>query len=467
MIREREHVIARISLVIQTTLTVVLFFTAWWIVHDLRPGQLFKSRECVFFLTLIIPLWWLLIEYSGLNQLCRSQKYTYLLLKYLKLVGLGTGILAFVSFVWRTEQLTLDVLVWFAIIDFCLLFLFKIFFFRTMKFFRKRGYNTRQILVIADHMSEDYVGSLLHTKDWGYKVWGIMTSDEQIKTDFEGKAKILPGETPVEEILDKATIDEVFYCKGVLDQQEITRLVHLCAEIGVVFRLKPSLLVAESMRSGFSFFNDMPFFVFRNTPENYLAMKIKRIFDFVFSLVAIILASPVFLVIAIAIKLDDGGPVLFSQERVGLNGRRFSCLKFRTMVVNAEALRQQLMDQNEQTGPVFKIRMDPRITRVGKLLRKTSLDELPQFFNVISGDMSVVGPRPPIPSEVEQYERWQSRRLSMKPGITCIWQVSGRNNIDFEDWVKLDVQYIDNWSLMLDFKIILKTIKVMIMGDGQ
>jgi len=180
----------------------------------------------------------------------------------------------------------------------------------------------------------------------------------------------------------------------------------------------------------------------------------------------VIFLSPVFFVIAMLIKMD-GGPVFFLQKRMGLNGRRFACIKFRTMVVDAERMQASLMSQNEQEGPVFKIKKDPRITKIGRVLRKTSLDELPQFFNVLQGNMSIVGPRPPIPSEVKLYKRWQTRRLSMKPGITCIWQVSGRNNIPFEQWMKLDMQYIDSWSLKLDFIILLKTIKVVFTGDGQ
>ena len=206
---------------------------------------------------------------------------------------------------------------------------------------------------------------------------------------------------------------------------------------------------------------------FQNTPDNHLGLKMKRVFDFFFSLVTIFLCAPVFLVIAIAIKIEDGGPVIFKQERVGLNGRRFPIFKFRTMVANAEALQFSLMGLNEQDGPVFKITNDPRVTRTGWFLRKTSFDELPQFFNVLRGEMSVVGPRPPIPSEVEQYQQWQKRRLSVKSGITCIWQVSGRNSISFDEWMKLDLEYIDNWSLTLDAILIFKTIKVIFTGTGK
>ncbi|RIH63417.1 sugar transferase [Mariniphaga sediminis] len=198
-----------------------------------------------------------------------------------------------------------------------------------------------------------------------------------------------------------------------------------------------------------------------------VGLRMKSVFDLFFSFSVIMLISPVFLIIAIAIRLEDGGSVFFIQERVGLNGRRFPIFKFRTMVANAEALKVSLQGLNEQSGPVFKIRNDPRVTRIGRFLRKTSFDELPQFFNVLRGEMSVVGPRPPIPSEVEEYKQWQKRRLTVKPGITCTWQVSGRNGIPFEEWVRLDLEYIDNWSFTRDVILVLKTVKVILKRTGK
>ena len=170
---------------------------------------------------------------------------------------------------------------------------------------------------------------------------------------------------------------------------------------------------------------------------------------------------------ALAIKIEDPkGGIFFGQQRSGLFGREFKMWKFRSMVSNAEEMRVALEEQNEMDGPVFKIKHDPRITRVGRFIRKTSIDELPQLWNVLVGQMSLVGPRPPIPAEVAEYERWQMRRLSMRPGITCIWQVSGRNNVDFETWMKLDLQYIDNWTLFLDIKLLLKTVPVVLLRQG-
>lgn len=203
--------------------------------------------------------------------------------------------------------------------------------------------------------------------------------------------------------------------------------------------------------------------------ENYHKSKLylisKRIIDIVGSLTGIILLSPIFILVALAIKIEDPkGKIIFYQERNGKYPKTFKMYKFRSMVHNAEELLPKLQKQNEQSGPVFKIKDDPRITKVGKFIRKTSIDELPQLFNVLKGDMSLVGPRPPIPREVEQYNEYQMQRLYIKPGLTCIWQVSGRNSIDFDQWVELDLQYIKERSLWLDIKLIFKTVFVLF-GD--
>lgn len=193
----------------------------------------------------------------------------------------------------------------------------------------------------------------------------------------------------------------------------------------------------------------------------------KRLIDIVGSLCGIILLSPLFLIVAILIKLEDPkGKVFFAQERNGKYPKTFKMYKFRSMVHNAEDLLKDLMDRNEQTGPVFKINDDPRITKVGKFIRKTSIDELPQLFNVLKGDMSLVGPRPPIPHEVEQYNSYQIQRLAVKPGLTCIWQVSGRNNIGFDEWVEMDIEYIKTRNLWLDIKLIFKTVGVLFGDDN-
>ena len=190
----------------------------------------------------------------------------------------------------------------------------------------------------------------------------------------------------------------------------------------------------------------------------------KRVMDILGAGCGLVLLSPVIIIVAILVKFSSKGPVFFSQKRVGKNGKAFEMYKFRSMVVNAEELKEKLVAQNEMSGPMFKMKDDPRVTKVGKFIRKTSLDELPQLWNVIKGDMSLVGPRPSLPKEVAQFEEWMYKRLCVKPGLTCYWQVSGRNNIDFEDWMKLDCRYVNERNLWIDIKLIFKTVGVLF-GD--
>lgn len=207
---------------------------------------------------------------------------------------------------------------------------------------------------------------------------------------------------------------------------------------------------------------------FENIEENKESLKFyeicKRGIDIIGAGSGLLLLSPVIAIVACAVKFTSKGPIFFSQKRVGKNGQLFDMYKFRSMVVNAEELKEKLAHQNEMSGPMFKMKDDPRVTKVGKFIRKTSLDELPQLWNVLKGDMSLVGPRPSLPKEVKQFEKWMYKRLTVKPGLTCYWQVSGRNNIDFEDWMKLDISYVEDRNLWIDIKLIFKTVLVLF-GD--
>ena len=205
---------------------------------------------------------------------------------------------------------------------------------------------------------------------------------------------------------------------------------------------------------------------FENESEKGFSLYefIKRVIDILGSFTGLLVLSPLFIVIALIVKFTSKGPVFFSQKRVGRNGKAFDMYKFRSMVVNAEELKEKLAAQNEMSGPMFKMKDDPRVTKVGKFIRKTSIDELPQLWNVLKGDMSLVGPRPSLPKEVAQFEKWMHRRLEVKPGLTCYWQVSGRNNIDFEDWMKLDIRYVEERNFWIDIMLIFKTVFVLF-GD--
>lgn len=269
----------------------------------------------------------------------------------------------------------------------------------------------------------------------------------------------------LEEVLRNYNIDQVFIMqKRDMDIVEIQKYIDLCIEMGVTCRVVVDIYRKRRAWSYQSSIGTYPMITYHTVSLNHGERMAKRLFDIVFSIIGIVLSSPIMLVTAICIRLDSPGPAIFKQVRVGQNGRHFKIWKFRSMYVDAEERKKELMAQNEvKDGMMFKMKDDPRITKVGKFIRKTSIDELPQFFNVLSGSMSFVGTRPPTLDEVEKYETKQWRRLSIKPGITGMWQVSGRSNIkDFEEVVRLDTQYIDNWSMWLDIKLLFMTVAVVL-----
>jgi exopolysaccharide biosynthesis polyprenyl glycosylphosphotransferase len=308
----------------------------------------------------------------------------------------------------------------------------------------------------------------LEIRDRGdqHRVFGYLRfADEAVHNRLPGE--VLGVAADLEELLKKHVVSEVY-----LASNRDSHRAEMQSAIGVLERFGiPFALPA----SGFRFARARPehehavadgyvhYLSVRNKP---VQQAVKRAFDILASSVGLTLLSPLIIVVAILVRTTSRGPLLFKQQRVGLHGRLFHMLKFRSMVANAEELRAKLVTNNEQRGPVFKIRRDPRITAVGRFIRKYSIDELPQLINILRGEMSIVGPRPPIPSEVAKYEAWQRRRLSVRPGLTCVWQVSGRNQISFEEWMYLDMQYIDHWSLAQDFQLILKTVPVVLTGRG-
>jgi exopolysaccharide biosynthesis polyprenyl glycosylphosphotransferase len=283
----------------------------------------------------------------------------------------------------------------------------------------------------------------------------------------------LPGAAPagtlgrigdIEAVLHSTVVDEVAVCLPPEHGAFVEPVTRLCEEEGLVVRI-PLVEGASAVPGGrFEDFEGIRLQSLVFGPDRTLGLIAKRLIDVAGGLVGLLLFSPVIVVAAVAIRLDGLGPVLFRQVRVGLRGRPFRVLKLRTMVPDAEARRAELLEHNEIRGPAFKVTHDPRVTRIGRFLRRTSMDEVPQFWNVVRGEMSLVGPRPPLPEEVAGYNLWHRRRLAMKPGMTGLWQVSARREGDFDRWVRIDLDYIDGWSLWLDVKIILRTVPAMIQG---
>jgi exopolysaccharide biosynthesis polyprenyl glycosylphosphotransferase len=267
------------------------------------------------------------------------------------------------------------------------------------------------------------------------------------------------------EMLRSHVIDEIIFATDSRRLADLEDIMLLCEEEGVRTRLAVGFLPHVNSRVYLDRLGTSPLLTFSSTPHDEIRLLVKRVTDIVLACVWLVLLLPVMLLIAVVIRLTSPGPVIFRQERCGLNGRRFVFYKFRSMCQDAEAKRESVEHMSEREL-AMKIPNDPRLTSVGRWLRKFSADEWPQLWNVLKGDMSLVGPRPAIPSEVEQYKRWQRRRLRMRPGLTCLWAINGRDAVDFETWMKLDMEYIDNWSLGLDWKIILRTIPAVLSGRG-
>ncbi|MBQ6587546.1 MAG: sugar transferase [Butyrivibrio sp.] len=275
----------------------------------------------------------------------------------------------------------------------------------------------------------------------------------------------------LEQILRNNEIDQVYFIQHSDDNiAQIQKYIDICLEMGVTVKVVLDVSYSHRMHRSNSYVSSVgtfPLITYHTIALNSYEQAIKRLMDLVISIIATIVLSPVMLITAIAIKLDSPGPVIFKQVRVGQNGRTFNIYKFRSMCADAEDRKEELLEQNEMDGFMFKIKNDPRVTKVGKFIRKTSIDELPQLFNVIKGDMSLVGTRPPTVDEVSQYKRGQWRRISIKPGVTGLWQISGRNSIsDFDEVVELDLRYIDNWSLYADIAILFKTVGVLLTKKG-
>jgi len=306
-----------------------------------------------------------------------------------------------------------------------------------------------------------------HT-EWGIDIIGYLDTDpDHVGKEIMG-SKVLGTVAQVGDVLNGQVIDEVILAVPRSRLSHMEEIVNACEEQGVRFRFMADVFDLEVARTRLVELDGIPLLTFDPVAQNEGMLLAKRFMDLLLVLAAMPVVAPVMGLVALAIKLDDGGPVFFKQERVGLRKRLFPMYKFRSMVVDAEAKLKEIEHLNEAEGPIFKIEKDPRITRVGHFIRKTSLDELPQLLNVLRGHMSLVGPRPMSQRDVGLFERGiQRKRFSVKPGLTCLWAIKGRSRLTFEQWLVLDLQYIDEWSLWLDLKILLLTVPVVLKGSGS
>ena len=334
---------------------------------------------------------------------------------------------------------------------------------RLLHALRDRGHNLRYMLVVGTGRdARRFADRVERHRELGIRVIGHLAVHGTPLV--AGKRPVLGSMDDIERVLHDRIVDEVAVCLPAEDLQWVEPVARLCEEVGKIVRI-PIDEVPVSLPGGrVEVFDGGKVLSLVYGPDRVLGLVAKRLIDVALGGVALVVLVPVFAIVGLAVLLVDGRPVIFRQTRVGLHGRPFAVVKFRTMVPDAEARLTELEEQNEIKGHAFKITDDPRLTRTGRILRATSLDELPQVWNVLLGEMSLVGPRPPLPREVAYYDLWHRRRLSMKPGITGLWQVAARRDDDFDRWVALDLAYIDRWSIWLDLKIIAKTIPAMLQG---
>jgi exopolysaccharide biosynthesis polyprenyl glycosylphosphotransferase len=337
----------------------------------------------------------------------------------------------------------------------------------TSRYVRSHGFNYRTVLIVGTSDAALRIADSIHGhRFWGFRILGFIRNGNAWEESWPSHYPILGETEDIPRIVESHVVDDVIFA---VHRRELDRLEDLflsLQEQGIRTRFAMDLFPHTRARVELEELDGVPLLSFATTPTSQLQLMSKRAVDVALAGFLLLLGMPIAGMIALTIKLTSGGNVLFRQTRCGLNGRSFTLYKFRTMVEGAEERRRELLHLNEMNGPVFKLKSDPRVTRLGRFLRRFSLDELPQLWNVLRGDMSLVGPRPPIPEEVAQYKRWQRRRLAMKPGLTCLWQISGRNDIDFDRWMQLDLEYIDSWTPMLDLKILLKTVPVVLSGRG-
>ena len=483
MLKQQARLLAVSVFLLDLSLVALGFLAAYWLRSvalpflspQLFPAELYPLSRYLMLLPLALAIWGLLLLYSKRYRSHRTVSLPEEAIEILRVSLGGAVIFVLTLYVTRMDESVLGndrvSRAWallFAFVACLFLLVEKLALRLTARWARSRGYNYRTVLIVgANTAAIEIAHAISRHPYWGFRVLGFVqpvngkpTPSDKLPYPALGTLDDMP------KLLDELVVDDVIFAVARRDLDRMEDLFLALEEQGIRTRFALNFFPHTHAKAELDELDGLPILTFTTTPNSLLQLVFKRVLDITISILLMMIGLPLILLIAIAIRLSSPGAVLYQQIRCGLNGRSFTLYKFRTMFDGAELRQEELLGKNEMDGPVFKIKKDPRVTRLGRLLRKFSLDELPQLWNVLRGDMSLVGPRPPIPSEVARYQRWQRRRLSMRPGLTCLWQISGRNQLDFERWIELDLEYIDSWSPGLDFKILMKTIPAVLSGRG-
>lgn len=480
MLREHGSITTKFQKFLDIAITACSFIAAYFIKRHALPGGLSNlSNDPNYYIVLlgIIIAWYISFSWMGMYISYRQSLFYQFFVKIIKSALLGIVLLNIFLYAIHIQGISRLLLGLFLVLNITLLTISKYIVYRTLREFRAKGINTRNVLIVGSKdRARDVIKAVEDNRDTGYKILGCFDIEKElIDTSVVNGHKVLGVVKDLKDFLKDNIVDELIFAMPMRLIDEASRYLTLAETMGVKARIIPDWQldhlmyqpgIAEIKIENFIGLHTMSL---QTTPPNDGKLFLKMLFDLFAALFFLIIAIPVFILSAIAIKLFSKGPVFYKQERLGLNGRRFNLYKFRTMVVNADQMLSELKAHNEADGPAFKMKNDPRIIPwIGTFLRKTSLDELPQLINVLKGEMSLVGPRPPIPTEVDEYSIWQRRRLSMKPGLTCFWQIAPRrNDLSFNEWMRLDLMYIDTWSLFNDLKLIVLTLRSVLFGTGR
>lgn len=481
MIKRTQVFIKQLVLFTDAVVITTVFFYTYFVrqqIHDFYPfdfitgqrvfGSLKSIESYLWLLWIILPVWTGLLHLMGAYRELRVKTFRQIAWILLKANLLGLVLFGAAVFVLKLHYVSRTFMVFFFVLSFCLLAIERFILIECWHWMARRDYFQRKFLVVGTGpRARKFIRSIQAHTRWGLQLVGLMDLDPKLVGSSVHGVKVIGILDDLPQFLHQEAIDEVVFVVPRSWVNRIEEAILYCERVGVRATVAADFFNLNFAKAHPSDFEGIPTISFDTTPADQWQLAIKRLGDIVISLVGLIVLLPFFPIVALLSKATSPGPVFFRQLRCGVNGRRFTLYKFRSMVVDAEARLAGLNHLNELNGPVFKAENDPRLTPLGRWLRKTSVDELPQLFNVLKGEMSLVGPRPPLPHEVAQYESWQLRRLSMRPGITGYWQVNGRNQIkDFNRWVQYDLDYIDHWSLALDLKILLKTIPATLLTTG-
>jgi exopolysaccharide biosynthesis polyprenyl glycosylphosphotransferase len=481
MFKEKESVIRKAMMVVDELVISFSFFLSYFLrqhFHQLYKFDLMPFSQVaadatasisdyLVLLFFVAPLWCGMLYLNGMYYSMRTRKFLEIVRiiirsSFFTFLAFGTVVFLFkLKFVSR---------MFFAIFVVTSLFFIlseKAALFSIMRYARKKGYNYREILIVGTgRRAAKFINKIQNHPEWGFKILGAIDDEPGRGIEKVSNVKVIGTLEDILSILHREAIDEIIFVVPRSRLSHIENTIYDCEIEGVKTTIAVDLFDLKIARSHPTELDGIPLLRFETTVAKEWQLFVKRIMDVVISGLGIVLLSPLFLIVVVSIKLTSSGPLLFKQERLGLNGRKFILYKFRTMYKGAQEALSKVEDLNMMHGGDFKKKKIKWITLVGRLLRKFSVDELPQLFNVFIGHMSIIGPRPTVPDEVEKYKSWQRRRFSMKPGITCLWQIKGRNKIGYDEWMKLDLEYLDNWSLWLDLKILFKTIPVVLFGIG-